>query len=452
MKITFEHLGLIEKATLDLNDLTIIAGANNTGKTYITYTLYGLLKQWHRFVNSQETPGIVKDLIEKGNVKIPNSLFLQSFDKTIKAIAEEYSRGIPDIFSDKEGQFDKACIRVTLDKPATDSLTNSTLYKIGDSHELTAFQKDDFLFISLIGKDKEAPAYIVEDIVNKIIGGFFYQGCFPQPFLATAERLGISLFYKELDVAKNVIVEELQKWDQSDGSRKTIDSFSFINKVSSRYAAPIRDNINFTRATGDIQNKTNFGGNKLLVDKIKDMMGGSFKNVDNDIRFSSKNKKKGTFDIPLHLASSSARGLSDIYFFLKHIARPGMILMIDEPESHLSPANQVALARLLALCVNHGLKIFITTHSDYLIKEFNNLIMLNRDFNGKSEFLKEHSRSYSEHDFLKPESVSAYVCREGSLDKCAVDEKGMDILFFDETIDSINRIAEQLDFLTENGI
>ena len=448
MRITFEHLGLIEKAVLDLSDLTIIAGANNTGKTYITYTLWGLLKQWDRFFESQETPGVVKDLIEKGNVKIPNGRFLQSFDKTINTIAGEYSHKIPDIFSDKEGQFDNACIRVTADKPAAASLNATTLYKIGDSHEVTAFQKDDFLFISLIGKDKKAPSFIIEDIVNKIIGSFFYQDCFPQPFLATAERIGVPIFYKELDVARNVIVEELQKWDQGDGGRKAFDPINFTKKLSSRYAAPIRDNINFTRAIEDIQDKKNLTGGKLLVDRIKDMMGGYFKNIDNEIRFSSKARKKGTFDIPLYLASSSARGLSLIYFFLKHIARPGMLLMIDEPESHLSPANQVALARLLALCVNNGLKVFLTTHSDYLIKEFNNLIMLSRDFSGKSDFLKEHSHTYSPYDFLKPESVSAYICRDGTLDKCTVDGKGMDILFFDETIDNINRIADQLDFLT----
>ena len=29
---------------MELGDLTLIAGRNNTGKTYLVYTLYGLLK------------------------------------------------------------------------------------------------------------------------------------------------------------------------------------------------------------------------------------------------------------------------------------------------------------------------------------------------------------------------------------------------------------------------
>ena len=53
--------------------------------------------------------------------------------------------------------------------------------------------------------------------------------------------------------------------------------------------------------------------------------------------------------------------------------------MIDEPELNLHPDNQRRIARLLARLVNLGIKVFITTHSSYIIKELNTLIMLNRD-------------------------------------------------------------------------
>ncbi len=46
MKFVFKNLGPIDKAELELGDLTIIAGRNNTGKTYVAYTLYGFLKMW----------------------------------------------------------------------------------------------------------------------------------------------------------------------------------------------------------------------------------------------------------------------------------------------------------------------------------------------------------------------------------------------------------------------
>ena len=50
MKLEIENLGALSVGKLDLADLTVICGENNTGKTYLTYTLYGLLKTWSTFL------------------------------------------------------------------------------------------------------------------------------------------------------------------------------------------------------------------------------------------------------------------------------------------------------------------------------------------------------------------------------------------------------------------
>ena len=178
-----------------------------------------------------------------------------------------------------------------------------------------------------------------------------------------------------------------------------------------------------------------------LFNDIRDMLGGSYIASGDDIRFKSK-ARKGGFDIPLHLASSSARGLSDLYFFLRHVAKKGQLLIIDEPESHLDTANQIQFARLLARAVHAGLKVLITTHSDYIVKEINNLLMLSQDFEEKDEVLKK--LKYSEHDYLKPESVRAYVAENNSLTKCVIEKYGIDMPVFDTTIDKINRVSSEL--------
>ena len=49
----FKNLGPIRTADLELGDLTIIAGRNNTGKTYLTYTLYGFLKMWEQWSGAE---------------------------------------------------------------------------------------------------------------------------------------------------------------------------------------------------------------------------------------------------------------------------------------------------------------------------------------------------------------------------------------------------------------
>ena len=46
LKAKIKNLGPIREAEIALNDLTIIAGKNNSGKTYISYALYGFLNRF----------------------------------------------------------------------------------------------------------------------------------------------------------------------------------------------------------------------------------------------------------------------------------------------------------------------------------------------------------------------------------------------------------------------
>ncbi len=179
-----------------------------------------------------------------------------------------------------------------------------------------------------------------------------------------------------------------------------------------------------------------------MFDHIKEMMDGYYRSSGEDIRFVSKLRKEKYFDIPLHIASSSARGLSDLYFFLRHKAEKNTLLIIDEPESHLDTHNQRLLARLLASMVRVGLKVLVTTHSDYLIKEINNLIMLSRPFEGKTDLAKKFK--YGKNEFLTPDSVRAYVAENNGLTSCRVDDFGIDMPVFDKTIDDINRTSNEL--------
>lgn len=62
------------------------------------------------------------------------------------------------------------------------------------------------------------------------------------------------------------------------------------------------------------------------------------------------------------------------------------LLMIDEPELNLHPDAQRLMARLIVYLVNNGIKVAVSTHSDYFIKEINSLIMLKNSFEEKMIF------------------------------------------------------------------
>ena len=459
MKFVFKNLGPINEAELELGDLTIIAGRNNTGKTYMAYTLYGFLKMWQDW---PQFPQFLHNVLQK-YLSFEKSLNIPTMEKIAKAVLQEgqakwavdreelsrvkktflreialgFSAGaLPRVFSASPEDFDGALLEVSIEETFPED-TPSPTFRLPTGDEFTITYSGNEVCTRRVKMGKEVPP---TDVVTFLLSDLyltFFLPKLPVPFILSAERFGISLFYKELDFTKSRFVEALQEIGKD---RDSFLPLTIIDKMA-RYALPIRDNIDYTRAIPDLQKQRSEIYDSKLFNDIANMMGGSFRSSGDDIRFRSK-ARKGGFDIPLHIASSSARGLSDLYFFLRHVAHKNQLLIIDEPESHLDTANQIQLARLLARAVRAGLKVLITTHSDYLIKEINNLLMLSESFEEKDEVLKK--LKYSEHDFLKPDAVRAYVAEKNSLTRCTVDRFGINMPVFDTTIDAINRVSSEL--------
>lgn len=62
--------------------------------------------------------------------------------------------------------------------------------------------------------------------------------------------------------------------------------------------------------------------------------------------------------------------------YLRHIVRIGDVLIIEEPESHLHPVMQVAFTRYLATVVKAGVRVVVTTHSEWVLEALANLVRL----------------------------------------------------------------------------
>jgi len=110
-------------------------------------------------------------------------------------------------------------------------------------------------------------------------------------------------------------------------------------------------------------------------------------------------------EIPLHRASSTVSELAPLILYLKYRVEPGDVLIIEEPEAHLHPQNQRVLAKFLVKMIRKGVYIVITTHSDYLLRQLNNLILLSK-IEPKERVTKY---KYDEESYLKPEEVSTYL-------------------------------------------
>ena len=444
----FKNIGPVKEAEMELGDLTIIAGRNNTGKTYLAYTLYGFLKMWKEWVDmpsvafaslrSPDFDYLVRAVIRTGQVEQPidrESLNLER-KEIIQMLAKEFSEeALSDVFSSSEATFQDASLEIVLNDafPLEIPPQKEGNFSITYDGSNIVIEQDHTL-------RKDSAYAKTRSIIFQLYLSFLFPE-FPHPFILSAERLGISLFYKELDFTKNQLVDLLQKMGDHE-NRDRVSPFLLIDRTTSRYTLPIKDNIDYTRSISDFRRQKSSIYEDKLFNDIKDMMNGYYKSSGDDIEFRSKARGNRKFIIPLHIASSSARGLSDLYFYLRHLAHKNHLLIIDEPESHLDTTNQILLARLLARFIQAGLKVLITTHSDYLIKEINNLIMLSKSFDNKEEVVNK--LGYGENDFLEPDAIRAYVAEGDGLSKCEVDEFGVDMPVFDETIDKINRVSNEL--------
>ena len=112
-----------------------------------------------------------------------------------------------------------------------------------------------------------------------------------------------------------------------------------------------------------------------------------------------------TKDISLNRSSSMVSELAPFVLFLRGLIRPGDTLIIEEPEAHLHPAAQTEVAITLARLVRAGVRVLVTTHSDWMLKEIANL-MHEGELKGKGALRQETEKLTR---WLLPEEVGAWL-------------------------------------------
>jgi len=192
-----------------------------------------------------------------------------------------------------------------------------------------------------------------------------------------------------------------------------------------------------------------------ILNDFADIIGGDYLVTENDELYYVPQGK--LISLTMGESSSTVRSLLDIGFYLRHVAAACDLLMVDEPELNLHPENQRRISRLFVRLVNIGIKVFITTHSDYIIKELNTLIMLNRG--GKRLTALAERERYGKSELLASEKVGVYIAEKNfikldgaqrkmrcqTLVPADIDRKyGIEARSFDKTIEDMNRTQEEI--------
>ncbi len=453
MKIKLKNLGAIRQAEFELGDLTIICGGNNTGKTYATYALFGFLDNWHELIDLTIKPEEIEALLNDGNLELDISPYMSRCNDKLEKACKKYTSGLSRIFASSEKKFEDSYFLVTLaanPKPLDEYKQRMGTAK-NQLFSITKKSGSNSVDITLlISKEKlKVPSYTISRIIGKSLVDILFSNALPVPFIASAERTGAAIFRKELNFARNRMLEQIGSDD--------IDPFEIISKSYSDYALPVKSNVDFTRQLEEFSKKESFitKHHPAILEHFADIIGGNYQVTKNDELYYVP--KRGSVKLTMDESSSAVRSLLDIGFYLRHVAKQGDLLMVDEPELNLHPENQRRVARLFAQLVNVGVKVYMTTHSDYIVKEFNSLIMLNKNEERIQKIAKQEG--YQANELLSPENIKVYIAEKRSilvdgnskktpcqtLTPVSIDtDYGIEARSFDDTIDDMNRIQEEI--------
>ncbi|RLA82872.1 MAG: hypothetical protein DRG78_05975 [Epsilonproteobacteria bacterium] len=369
-EINIQGIGPIGKANFELGDITVFVGQNNTGKTFLLNSIFffqsGIFKN---ILNELIDNNVLADNNNISKIKLINEniniiftkikeldilQYIYSSNKYTEMKTSSFSFNVP-VFTTKD-------IPTIIDRIINESIMTKYLFdRMRNIEIIELFQKGEKEKESIPDEEKEINFLFNSlghnEAIKSILRSFIYsyfninnneteQSIYHFP----VERAGMNKFFYEslasinsLNIALKSTVEFIVRLNNDTQSNK-------LNQTS------------FYEIAIEMEDKL-FGGH-IVSESNKDSQA--------EILFKDNNKRKYTVDI----FSSSINELSLFILYLKYYAKPGDVVLFDEPELSLHPDSQRNLVKFIARIREMGIKFIIITHSDYIVKEINHLISL----------------------------------------------------------------------------
>jgi len=465
-RVEVKNFGAVKDGIFDIKPLTVFIGDNDSGKSFVSKFIYIT-------VNYLTKPdvfnfGAINNKIDIEKYKttkvysILNDFVTDiSTENSIANSEHKLSFNFDEILIntfilDVEGIFSrllKKCFEVYFTENLNDLININE-----DSAILKVYTKYIDITITL-NRDEEFNLKIdYKEDINYFIVLFL-------KITDKNEGSSSSLNFSKDTVNGDISVSIMNKISSEDLIKRVIDWYLFCmghllqlpkivnyfpaNKsgILANYNTKFQNNI--TSATEYIFNNKNLNkDNYIINDFIKVIQNFSNQRINQDVRLTNAysyikkeidgklyfndskmlqyqiREKDTTLDIPMESTSTKVTELTPIILYLetldtRFMKLTGEFLIIEEPESHLNPKMQRMIARLLVMMMNEGIKILITTHSDYILNEMDILLKLNhikeKDAKIFDKFMDE-DKDYESLMALDKENLSVYRFKKEGLD------------------------------------
>jgi AAA ATPase domain len=434
MQFTLKNLGRLEDATIDLSkDLIVLTGHNNTSKTYVAHAIYGFCHDILWTLRAYMGEPLSSAMRDDGNHSEVDVLALieQHMLRAIESMSEIARLSLPRVLGAPKSFASSAQIQIEL----ADHEIEAAKARILDQEDHREVEGEEtivdkssgtgvwrFTRIGVLAGETVYSGLALHQIPIIVLGNVIVRAFFnglASPHIITAERSAVELFSRELAA---------KRFDQR-GQDEPPPLYPLALSESLKEAQLMASTQN---ATSPYAVEAERLEREILEGKIEIGPHGE-----------SLYLPAGTAErLNMNLSSSSVKALASLSFFLRHRAQKGHFLIIDEPELNLHPHNQRLVARLLARLTRSGIKVMISTHSDYIIRELNNLLMLSVDKDGK---LRE-KYGYDEEETLSPDRVGAYLFDGAHAHPIPIEAAGIGVAAIDKEVRELNRSSRDIYF------
>ncbi len=430
LKYTLNNIGNISDATVTIKPLTIIAGENSSGKTFVTKSLYTILNSIYKDHFSDQ-------LINK--FQLLNQLYLKFFDELSKPAKiditfNEFYLNSTDKIKIVITKLAKAPFEEQ-EKIIDDNISTFTIFNqkteeyFKDRLEIKKFNKYaeeiDYILLELFNFNytvNNRRDVLIDNINSSLDSGFKknYQITNIQSLIKRNQKEKLSISLEEIgnieidnksNINFNFDTKGIQKVQNVENIvffdspvyikiRKALEKsktsfFSFLNTDDDKYLKGYPEYLEqlYTFVDKEYIDIPDFNE---ISQEIQEIISGKLNiTKSGDILYSDNHVNI----IPLSLTAMGISNIGLIDLLLRNnVINKGSFLIMDEPEVHLHPKWQVELANILYKIAKSGANIIIATHSLDLLKAFQ--VILKNDFEVANDIIAVNKVPFNE-DFSK---------------------------------------------------
>ena len=464
VEISVRNFGPITEADLDLRPLTVFVGPSNTGKTYLSVLIYALYRVFETF-SAFPSLHVLRLLAYGLN-------YIHIDKRTLLELLNKLNRGQPLRFSDLSpelrklaqeglniGHFFGPDLKTELER-CFDLDSVLELIRLSEDQNgemaislIVGEENRDFWSSKMVASESRINVYgkINENMV-----------IFPKNWMPRTRHISLEdfsdLFHEHLrntekpyylPAARSGIMQSHRVIASSLVARSTRTSLaaSEVSTLSGVVADFMDDLILYEgRARFRERTRPNEGISHLADTLESNVLNGQIITKPSPTGYPEfLYRPEGIEqDMRLTRSSSMVSELAPLVLFIRGPVRPDDMLIIEEPEAHLHPAAQTQMAKTLARLVRAGVRVLITTHSDWMLQEIGNLVR-------EGELGEKTSEPAS---WLEQEEVGAWLFQKnGKVKEIEFDRiKGIEPMEYEGVAETLyNRWADlqyQLDKIT----